>query len=120
LAGFEYNAYKHGLRVVSGSAELAVGPGSGGQMKTVLTMKHSLTYLELFETLEGYIADQVTKDLSPDYSAKVIETIAGILSIVRDMRVGRIKQQVSAVNCLDLDRVGLSRSKPSRSMRFSY
>lgn len=113
--------YKHGLRVVSGSAQLAAKshePGAG--MKTVIAMKHSLSFLEIAEVAEGYTAEEVTKELSPDHSFDQIQIAAGILRTIKDSRITRLTGDASDFRTLAMDRERFSRAKPATRMSFSY
>jgi hypothetical protein len=88
----EYNAYKHGLRVVSGSAALGVSVSpSSSRMLSVMSLKHSMTYLELSERPEGYVGSRVTKEISPEYSFELIQCMAGVLITAKETRVARTK-----------------------------
>ena len=121
LKGNEYNAYKHGLRVVSGAAGLAAKLCEpGAEMKTVLQMKHSLSFLEMGETPEGYTAEEVTKELSPDHSLDQIQFAAGILRAIRDSRIARLTGEATDWQLLSLDRDAFSRAEPPTRMSFSY
>ena len=121
LKGAEYNAYKHGLRVVSGAAQLATNLHEpGAELKTVLAMKHSLSFLEIGDTPEGYTAEEITKELSPDHSLDQIQIAAGILRTIRDSRIIRLTGDASELRVLAVDRDKFSRAKPTSSMSFSY
>jgi hypothetical protein len=121
LKGTEYNAYKHGLRVVSGAAGLAVGsaPGSA-DFKSILAMRHSLSYLELEDTPEGYVAQEITLELSPEYSYEQIRVAAGVLATIREMRIARLKGKADSLNVFSIDHDRLASLKPVSSMSFSY
>jgi hypothetical protein len=114
VEGNEYNAYKHGLRVVSGSASLALRPtGETGPFVRVVSMKHSLSFLEISEEPEGYTGECVTKELSPNYSYNLIAIIANVLTIIREMRLARIRG-------INLDREKLLSTQPHSRMSFSF
>ena len=51
-------------------------------------MKHSLSYLELGETPEGYTAEEVTKELDVDHSFAIIQSASLVLSLIREYRIG--------------------------------
>jgi hypothetical protein len=54
VSAHEYNAYKHGLRVVSGPAQLGVSSLSDPSALTpIINMPHGLTYLEIHDDAEG-------------------------------------------------------------------
>ena len=121
LQGHEYNAYKHGLRVVSGTAALGVKPmGSPESLRIIMTMPHSLTYLELGDTAEGYTADQVTKELDPEYSYAVVQAVSCVLMTTRNMRMARYGQRAESIDCIELNREKLLHRKPRKSMVFPY
>ena len=90
VAGGEYNAYKHGLRVVTGSMTLGVAARGDTEVRSVVSMKHSLSYLELGETPEGYTAEEVTKQLDVDHSFAIIQSASLVLSLMREYRIARV------------------------------
>ena len=121
VEGNEYNAYKHGLRVVSGAATLAVRPlDAVGPFTSILSMKHSVSYLEISEAPNAYTGQRVTKELSPEYSYNVIAAIAKVLTIIRAMRIARIRGSVEFVDFIDLDRDKLLSQQARSKMSFSF
>ena len=89
-------------------------------MKTVIAMKHSLSFLEIGELPEGYTAEEVTKELSPDHSFDQIQISAGILRTIRDSRITHLTGDASVLRTFRIDREKFSRAKPSTKMSFSY
>jgi hypothetical protein len=116
----EYNAYKHGLRVIFGSAVMGVKMKDSEQYMPVISMKQSLTFLQLSEVDSGYTAQRVTKEIRPDYSAGLVGLMAIVLSITRDMRIARIKQSLESVPGLRVDREKLLRMKPAARFSSPY
>ena len=118
IAGNEYNSYKHGLRVVSGSCTFAVKPTNREEFSPIISMRHSLTYLELYEELNGYTAQRVTKELNPEYSFAVIDCVAQVLWTIRQTRIARITRDCSSLFALTIDREKLSIAKPVAERAF--
>jgi hypothetical protein len=122
IDGHEYNAYKHGLRVVSGSAGLAVAPSGTSAFKQILGMAHAVTYLEVGEETTGYVGNRVTKETRPEYSFELIHCMAAVLALTKTMRVARVNQSLSGVELYlpQIDREGLTRIKPTSRFSFPY
>jgi hypothetical protein len=121
VSGQEYNAYKHGLRVVAGSAGLGVATQTGpSEFKRVLSMKHAVTYLELGEETGGYVGQCVTKEVSPEYSFELINCIALVLMTTKEMRVARTKQHVDTASFPQIDREVLLKLQPQSSFSLPY
>jgi hypothetical protein len=112
-SGQEHNAYKHGLRVVAGSAGLgvAIQPATS-ESKHVLSMKHAVTYLELSEDRDGYVGQCVTKEVGPEYSFELINCMALVLLATKEMRVARTKQHVDTASFPQIDREVLLKLQP--------
>ena len=119
LAGSEYNAYKHGLRVVSGAAALAARVAEG-PLKTVISMQHSLSYLEMYETPDGYQAEEVTKELSPDHSFQILHIAAQVLSPIKECRKARALGKVDEFRALTIDRNAFMASCKVSKFSFSF
>jgi hypothetical protein len=120
-SGQEYNAYKHGLRVVAGSAGLGVATQPGtSEFKRVLSMKHAVTYLELAEEADGYVGQCVTKEVSPEYSFELINCMALVLLTTKEMRVARTKLHVDSATFPQVDREVLLRMQPQSSFSLPY
>jgi hypothetical protein len=121
VAGHEYNAYKHGLRVSSGSAGFGVMNGpSFSDVLPVLSMKHSVTHLELGEAREGYVGQCVTKEVSPEYSFELIQGMAIVLFTAKEMRIARTKRSVESAHFAEFDRDLLLRKQPYSTFSFPY
>jgi hypothetical protein len=76
--------------------------------------------LEIGELPEGYTAEEVTKELSPDHSFDQIQIAAGILRTIRDSRITRLTGDASKLRTFRIDREKFSRARPSTKMSFSY
>jgi len=121
VRGSEYNAYKHGLRVSAGFAGLGVAsPSSPSTMKSVLSMEHAVTYLELGEETHGYVGQCVTKQISADYSFELIACMALVLMTTKEMRVARIRKNVETARFTQIDRDLLLRAQPQSSFSLPY
>jgi hypothetical protein len=117
----EYNAYKHGLRVAHGPAGLRASVSSSPATLTpLISMKHAVTYLELSEQEAGYIGSLVTKEISPQYSFELIQCLASVLLLTKDMRLARATGTIDSLNILEIDREGLIRIEPASSFSFPY
>lgn len=86
--------------------------------KTILAMRHSLSYLDLDDTPEGYVAEEVTLELSPEYSYEHIRIAAGVLSTIRDMRIARLKGRAASLNLFSIDRKRIVNPEASHEYEF--
>jgi hypothetical protein len=122
VEGHEYNAYKHGLRVISGSAGLALAPFGSCAFKPIIRMPHAMTYLEISEESAGYVGSEVTKETRPEYSFELIHCMAAVLALTKTMRVARVNGSLDGLEILlpQIDRAGLSRIKPISRFSFPY
>lgn len=95
LSGHEYNSYKHGLRVVAGSARFAFVPSLNSKnITSSMSMRHSMTYLQMLKVQGGYGGQMVTKEIDPEYSHELIQCMAPVLSLIKTMRVARIDKEL--------------------------
>jgi hypothetical protein len=120
--GHEYNSYKHGLRVVLGSAALGIAPdGTTHNVSTVAAMPHAMTFLQIEKLGKDYGAHTVTKEVKPEYSLEVIECMGSLLTTIKTFRLARTKGTLpSEVQLPMYDTVLLDRIKPMTKFGFSY
>ena len=99
LEATEYNAYKHGLRVLTGhstlSAQLSDAAGNPqGQSFILGDSEDSLSFLELEDKGEGgQTVVHVTKHFNPKESFEQIGIMQLILDEVMRTRIARVKQE---------------------------
>ncbi len=121
--GHEYNSYKHGLRVVLGSAALGVAPSGATQAKvhTVAYMPHSMTFLQIEKLGHDYGAHMTTKEMKPEYSAEVIECMGSLLTTIKTFRLARSAGNLPPELLVPLyDTLRLDHIKPMSKFGFSY
>lgn len=98
LEAGEYNAYKHGLRVVTGETRLAVYPDNRPDLAQLIAhSEDSLSFLELRDTGEGgntvYLT---TKHFNHYESYNHIFAMHRLLKTIRATRLARIKKEPKA------------------------
>jgi hypothetical protein len=99
LEAIEYNAYKHGLRVLTGHSRLKVwlNDAAGNPQGQGIIMgdsKDSLSFPELEDKGEGGLtAIEVTKHFNPKESFEYIQTMQFILDEVMRTRRARINRE---------------------------
>jgi hypothetical protein len=121
IAGHEYNAYKHGLRVVSGPAGLNTWSETApNSVRSLISMDHAISYLEISEDTAGYIGSKVCKEVSPEYSFELILGMAGILALTQQMRVARIESSLGEVMVPEYDRNLLLSKQPGSKFSVPY
>ena len=119
LTGHEYNSYKHGLRVVSGSARLGLSVDlAATKVLPMISMQHAMTYLQILKLENGYGAERVTQEIDPEYSFELIQCMAPVLSLIKTMRLARIDQTLPSELSLPIIDTALLLSKKPGS-RFS-
>ena len=94
----EFNAYKHGLRVLTGEAGLFVGLDSEpGKMSCVDKSENSLSYLELKDEGKNRLrVFQTTKLFNPVESLNNLFVMQLLLKNIKNTRLARIKQEQKA------------------------
>jgi len=113
LCSPEYNAYKHGLRVLPGSARLLVDISRGAnEFRPVLSMKHSVTFLEIEERDNHYAAQEVTKEIDPEDAYQRILVMSSIAENIKNIRLAGLRRERTDVSTFSLDRQGLLRLRP--------
>jgi hypothetical protein len=123
LDGHEYNSYKHGLRVVLGSANFGIAQGelTPDKIRPFASMPHSVTFLQIENLSEDYGAQMVTKDVNPEYSYRVVQCMGSLVSLIKTFRLARIQGTLSAeINIPFYDTLLLDRIKPMTKVGFSY
>jgi hypothetical protein len=120
LAGKEYNAYKHGLRVLPGSMTLMVGIGPEPKnMAPVLSMASSISYLEEEEPDSVRRFAEVTKEVKAEDAYHWMGAMMTIAEILRDVRLAGLRNSSIQIQTVTIDREGLSRLKPISKFRMS-
>jgi len=119
----EYNSYKHGLRVVLGSASLGVAQGDLADQKIAIvsSMRHAMTFLQLERLKDGDGAQMVTKQVIPEYSSEVVRCLASLASTIKSFRLARINGAPPDEMLFPVfDTVLLDRIKPVSKFGISY
>ena len=119
LANPEYNAYKHGLRVLPGSMTLMVGIGSGKELKPVMNMASSVTYLERETAEEGIGFAEVTKEVKAEDAYQWILAMSSLAEMIKNVRLAGFRQTPIQISTVKIDRIGLTRLKPVSTFRMS-
>lgn len=91
--GGEYNAYKHGVRVLTGTSAVQVGSEPGGPMMTLAASSDSVTFLELeamSDTVGTKQVFEVLRHFNPVESFKFIEFMALLAENMKLSRVATI------------------------------
>lgn len=86
----------------------------------MMSMKHSVTHLELGEQAEGYVGSSVTKEVSPEYSFELIQGMAIVLFTAKEMRIARTKRSVDTLHFAEFDRDLLLKKQPHSTFSFPY
>jgi len=104
--GAEYNAYKHGLRVMMGPSFWSLGDPDAPLISN--ESPDSVTYLDMKRTDEGYLElRQVTKQFDPEESFFYLDFIHHMLNTMTKLRRARYLggvQNVVGHTILDLDK----------------
>ncbi|HWR35714.1 MAG TPA: hypothetical protein VN622_07590, partial [Clostridia bacterium] len=111
----EYNAYKHGLRMLPGDgAQLLVEVGRGtGDFRRILSMGHSLSYLEVEKRPTDYITREVTKEINPEDSFQAAYIMSEIATTACKIRLAVIRGEKGVETpTFEIDRASLVRLKP--------
>jgi hypothetical protein len=123
LQSTEYNAYKHGLRVMTGRSAFVLHPDNQPEKAVCLShSEDSLSFLELKDEGEGGLTvREVTKHFSPDESFNHLFIMHSLLQTIKTTRLARIKQESGAhINTLfELDKEKLMELGKSTSWRFT-
>jgi hypothetical protein len=108
LASPEYNAYKHGLRVLPGSMTLMVGIApEPKEMTPVLSMASSVTYLEAENLDNGRGFAEVTKEVKADDAYHWMGAMVTLAEIIRDVRIAGLRQSSIRIQTVRFDRDAL-------------
>jgi hypothetical protein len=120
LCSPEYNAYKHGLRVLPGAATLKFGRVSGAPpTNTLFSMPHSVTFLQREDVENGRGYAEVTKEISAEDSYQWLQAMASIAGAVRDIRLAGLRQSDVNVPMFTFDRKRLIQLRPITKFRMS-
>lgn len=116
----EYNAYKHGLRIITGPSYFRLYPTGQPEKGFTHESEDSIRYLEL-ETLDNQsvLVRESFQHFNPDESVNHIYFMSSVLETVRSVRLARIKRDKGArLNTfISLDRGDIS--KLSRGTKWS-
>jgi hypothetical protein len=112
LSGGEYNAYKHGLRVLPGEHNFMVDISGSGDFRTFLSMPHALSYLEIDSQVDGRYVNEVTKQIDPLHAFHSIQIMASIAEVVCSIRLGGLQKQEVQIKKLMIDKDGFASLRP--------
>lgn len=95
MKGAEYNAYKHGLRVMTGHFKLVMHQDNEPEKATCLAdAENSITFLELQDKGEGGLTVyQTTKTFNPIESINNLVVMKLILTTIKNTRFARIQKK---------------------------
>jgi hypothetical protein len=119
----EYNSYKHGLRVVLGSASFGVASGKLAEHNfvTFASMPHAMTFLEKETVGQDDGAKMVSKETKPEYSFDAVTCMANLVSTIKSFRLARIYNKLPEEVSLPMfDTLHLDRIKPVTKVGLSY
>jgi hypothetical protein len=120
LSSPEYNAYKHGLRVLPGAMTLMVRlREKNSEFAPVMSMSSSITYLEREDVEDGRGYAEVTKEVKAADAFNWIFAMASIAEIIKTIRLARIRQTPVKISTMAIDRDGLTRLRPTSKFRVS-
>jgi hypothetical protein len=124
LAGrSEYNAYKHGLRVLAGDGvQLRVDVGRGsGDYRPVFTMGHSISFLEIEKRTNEYAAEEITKEINEEGSFQAMHIMCAVAKATRKIRLAVLRREKCVeIPTFEIDRVGLLKLKPVTRFAFPF
>lgn len=97
LEGSEYNAYKHGLRVMTGPSYFRFRPSGSPTGGISFTSDDSLKFLEIEASEEGNrIVRKTFKHFNPEESIHHLSFMCDILEMVKVVRLARLRGEDSA------------------------
>jgi hypothetical protein len=116
----EYNAYKHGLRVLAGDgATLAIDTGAGtGNFQPIISMGHSVSFLEIEDRPEDYVAKEVTKEIDAEDSFHAMYIMCEIAKTTCKIRLAALRGEPIEIPAWTIDREGIARLRPVSSFSF--
>ena len=115
----EYNAYKHGLRVLPGSAQLLVDISAGANnFHPVLSMQHALSFLEISAKGDGYGVQEVTKEINAEYAYQNLYAMSTIAETIKNLRLAGLKHERVEVPTFTVDKNGICRLRPVGKFAF--
>lgn len=106
----EYNAYKHGLRVITGPAMWSLGDPEGDPAIPLLLhqSEDSITYLDVSDIGEGGLTlREITKQFNPEESFLYLQLMHSILDTMTRLRrasLGDTPQYINGHTFQDIDR----------------
>jgi hypothetical protein len=120
LSSPEYNAYKHGLRVIPGAMTLMVGLGAErSDFTPVISMASKITYLEREVLEEGVGYTEVTKEVSADDAYQWVLAMASVAEAITAIRLARLRRVPVQLRTFAIDREGLTMLRPVANFRMS-
>ncbi len=90
----EYNAYKHGVRMVSGESKMALGTRQGGislENAIVIGMPFSITHFKFKKLQDGTGILSETKEFNPEESIIHVRIMTEIIGVIKQVRIASLK-----------------------------
>ncbi|MGZ3616669.1 MAG: hypothetical protein ACXVAV_06650, partial [Ktedonobacteraceae bacterium] len=118
----EYNAYKHGLRVLTGESSLKVANNPQGPFFVVGASDNSFAFLKRENMDEGGMTVlEITKHFNPEESFVHLHIMQLILEEIKNTRLARMKnEQLNALGTfIDLDKEQIATLRVNTSWRFT-
>ena len=97
IEGTEYNAYKHGLRVITGPTFIKFSPTGQPDKGFQYSSDHSIRFLELDEIeKDRFQVKETFKHFNPVESINHLYFMYGVLETIKSVRMARIKGETKA------------------------
>lgn len=109
----EYNAYKHGLRVLAGNGAQLLVEVDSGDYRPLFTMGHSISFLEIDKRTNDDAAREVTKEIDEQDAFGAMHIMCEIAKVTRNIRLAVIRHEKRvAIPTFEMDRAALLKLKP--------